>query len=58
MPSHKADILKGLLVIASCAILMRFDASKMYHGIRGQAAIKLYVIYNVLEVWTNVLAVL
>ncbi|KAF2804616.1 DUF747-domain-containing protein [Mytilinidion resinicola] len=50
MPSHKADILKGLLVIASCAILMRFDASKMYHGIRGQAAIKLYVIYNVLEV--------
>ncbi|KAF2494823.1 DUF747-domain-containing protein [Lophium mytilinum] len=50
MPSHKADLLKGLLVIASCAILMRFDASKMYHGIRGQAAIKLYVIYNVLEV--------
>ncbi|ORY08520.1 eukaryotic membrane protein family-domain-containing protein [Clohesyomyces aquaticus] len=50
LPSHKADILKGLLVISSCAILMRFDASRMYHGIRGQAAIKLYVIYNVLEV--------
>ncbi|OCK73304.1 DUF747-domain-containing protein [Lepidopterella palustris CBS 459.81] len=50
LPSHKADLLKGFLVIASCAILMRFDASKMYHGIRGQAAIKLYVIYNVLEV--------
>ncbi|KAF2193357.1 DUF747-domain-containing protein [Zopfia rhizophila CBS 207.26] len=50
LPSHKADILKGLLVIASCAILMRFDASRMYHSIRGQAAIKLYVIYNVLEV--------
>ncbi|KKY14212.1 putative eukaryotic membrane protein family [Diplodia seriata] len=29
---------------------MRFDASKTYHNIRGQAAIKLYVIYNVLEV--------
>lgn len=29
---------------------MYFDASRMYHGIRGQAAIKLYVIYNVLEV--------
>ncbi|KAF2468498.1 DUF747-domain-containing protein [Lindgomyces ingoldianus] len=50
LPSHKADILKGLLVISSCAILMRFDASRMYHGIRGQSAIKLYVIYNVLEV--------
>ncbi|KAL9127128.1 MAG: hypothetical protein Q9217_003936 [Psora testacea] len=49
-PDHKADILKGLLILLSCIILMYFDASRMYHGIRGQAAIKLYVIYNVLEV--------
>ena len=48
--NHKADILKGLLIVISCTILMHFDASRMYHGIRGQAAIKLYVIYNVLEV--------
>ena len=48
--THKADILKGLLIVISCIILMHFDASRMYHGIRGQAAIKLYVIYNVLEV--------
>ena len=47
---HKADILKGFLILVSCIILMYFDASRMYHGIRGQAAIKLYVIYNVLEV--------
>ncbi|KAK4691028.1 transmembrane anterior posterior transformation protein 1, partial [Lecanoromycetidae sp. Uapishka_2] len=50
LPDHKADILKGLLIIISCIILMYLDASRMYHGIRGQAAIKLYVIYNVLEV--------
>lgn len=49
-PNHKADILTGLLIIISCTILMRYDASRMYHSIRGQAAIKLYVIYNVLEV--------
>ena len=48
-PDHKADLLKGLLILLSCMILMYFDASRMYHGIRGQAAIKLYVIYNVLE---------
>ncbi|KAI7157840.1 DUF747-domain-containing protein [Hortaea werneckii] len=30
---------------------MRFDASRMYHFVRGQSAIKLYVIYNVLEVF-------
>lgn len=58
LPSHKADILKGLLVISSCAVLMRFDASKMYHGIRGQSAIKLYVIYNVLEVCDRLLSAL
>ncbi|KAJ1714665.1 cytomegalovirus gH-receptor family protein [Aspergillus flavus] len=50
LPDDKADILKGLLMIATCAVLMYFDASRMYHWIRGQAAIKLYVIYNVLEV--------
>ena len=49
-PDHKADILKGFLILLSCTILMYFDASRMYHGIRGQAAIKLYVIYNVLDV--------
>lgn len=56
LPSHKADILKGLLVVASCFVLMRFDASRMYHGIRGQSAIKLYVIYNVLEVCDRLLS--
>lgn len=49
-PDNKADIVKGFLIFCSCLILMQFDASRMYHGIRGQAAIKLYVIYNVLEV--------
>lgn len=51
-PSHKADILRGLVVFTSCWILMRFDASRMYHSIRGQSGVKLYVIYNMLEVWT------
>ena len=50
LPDDKADILNGLLMISTCCVLMYFDASRMYHWIRGQAAIKLYVIYNVLEV--------
>lgn len=50
LPDDKADMLKGLLIICTCLILLRFDASRMYHWIRGQAAIKLYVIYNLLEV--------
>ena len=47
---HKADILQGLVIVFSCILLMQLDASRMYHSIRGQAAMKLYVIYNVLEV--------
>ncbi|KAL1966949.1 hypothetical protein VTN77DRAFT_3693 [Rasamsonia byssochlamydoides] len=56
LPNDKADILKGFLMIATCLVLMRFDASRMYHWIRGQAAIKLYVIYNVLEVSDRLLS--
>ena len=48
--NHKADLLQGAVIICSCIILMKLDASRMYHSIRGQSAIKLYVIYNVLEV--------
>jgi hypothetical protein len=56
LPGDKADILKGLLIITTCLILMRLDASRMYHWIRGQAAMKLYVIYNVLEVGDRLLS--
>jgi hypothetical protein len=56
LPNHKADILHGALIIISCMILVQFDASRMYHSIRGQAAIKLYVIYNVLEVFDRLLS--
>ncbi|TVY38275.1 Endoplasmic reticulum membrane protein [Lachnellula subtilissima] len=48
--NHKADLLQGAVIICTCILLMRLDASRMYHNIRGQSAIKLYVIYNALEV--------
>lgn len=40
----------GLLVIPSTVLLLTTDASKMYHTVRGQDNIKLYVIFNALEV--------
>ncbi|KAH8705051.1 eukaryotic membrane protein family-domain-containing protein [Talaromyces proteolyticus] len=55
-PDDKADILKGLLMVCTCIILTYFDASRIYHWIRGQNAIKLYVIYNVLEVGDRLLS--
>ena len=56
LPDNKADILRGCLIICTCLILLRFDASRMYHWIRGQATIKLYVIYNLLEVCDRLLS--
>lgn len=47
---NKADLLQGAIILFSAMALMKLDGSKMYHFIRGQSDIKLYVIFNVLEV--------
>lgn len=47
---NKADLLQGAVIIFSSFFLMQLDASRMYHSIRAQSAIRLYVIYNLLEV--------
>ncbi|KAF8514240.1 eukaryotic membrane protein family-domain-containing protein [Hysterangium stoloniferum] len=50
-PSQKADLLRTVLIILSISILVPLtDASKIYHSIRGQDTIKLYVIFNALEI--------
>ncbi|KAK3998257.1 putative eukaryotic membrane protein [Cladorrhinum sp. PSN332] len=55
---HKADILQGFIIIFSSIALMNLDASRMYHFIRAQSAIKLYAIYNLLEVGDRLLSAL
>lgn len=47
---HKADLLQFAVMIVSSLILTQLDASRMYHFIRAQSAVKLYVIYNLVEV--------
>ncbi|KAH8549943.1 eukaryotic membrane protein family-domain-containing protein [Umbelopsis sp. PMI_123] len=49
-PSQKCDLLKGLLLILTYFAMRTLDASRMYHSIRGQAVLKLYMIFNVLEI--------
>ncbi|KAL2346962.1 hypothetical protein Fmac_000962 [Flemingia macrophylla] len=43
----------GCFLIMSCGVvlLQRTDISLIYHMIRGQGTIKLYVVYNVLEIF-------
>lgn len=47
---HKADLLQFAVIIMSCVILTQLDSSRVYHFIRAQSAVKLYVIYNLIEV--------
>ncbi|KAI0004411.1 DUF747-domain-containing protein [Xylariaceae sp. FL0662B] len=55
---HKADLLQGAILICSSMALMNLDASRMYHSIRAQSSMKLYVIYNMLEVGDRLLSAL
>ncbi|XP_048448692.1 transmembrane anterior posterior transformation protein 1 homolog, partial [Rhincodon typus] len=49
-PAQVCDILKALIMVI-CFVMMHYvDYSMMYHLIRGQSVIKLYIIYNMLEV--------
>lgn len=48
--SRKADIIKGLIFVLVLNLLLQLDTSKIYHSIRGQAALKLYFMFNVLEI--------
>uniref|UniRef100_A0A2K5XP15 Transmembrane anterior posterior transformation 1 n=1 Tax=Mandrillus leucophaeus TaxID=9568 RepID=A0A2K5XP15_MANLE len=49
-PAQVCDILKGVILVI-CYFMMHYvDYSMMYHLIRGQSVIKLYIIYNMLEV--------
>ncbi|KAI1880579.1 hypothetical protein JX265_000819 [Neoarthrinium moseri] len=55
-PYHKADLLQGAVIVCSSLALMAIDASRMYHFIRAQSAMKLYVIFNLLEVGDRLLS--
>ncbi|XP_061100772.1 transmembrane anterior posterior transformation protein 1 homolog isoform X4 [Conger conger] len=49
-PAQVCDLLKGFIMILCYSMMHYVDYSMMYHLIRGQSVIKLYIIYNMLEV--------
>ncbi|XP_056239319.1 transmembrane anterior posterior transformation protein 1 homolog isoform X2 [Seriola aureovittata] len=49
-PAQVCDVLKGLILVLCFSMMHYVDYSMMYHLIRGQSVIKLYIIYNMLEV--------
>ncbi|XP_020773312.2 transmembrane anterior posterior transformation protein 1 homolog [Boleophthalmus pectinirostris] len=49
-PAQVCDMLKGLILLLCYYMMHYVDYAMMYHLIRGQSVIKLYLIYNMLEV--------
>jgi transmembrane anterior posterior transformation protein 1 len=51
------DLLRGITIGLTVFALSFFDVSRLYHGIRGESApIKLYVLFNILEIAERLLA--
>lgn len=49
-PAQKCDILKAVIFIVTVYLMSYIDTSFIYHLVRAQTLIKLYIIYNMLEV--------
>lgn len=50
-PAEVCDLLKGTIwIVVSIAMLRLFDTNMLYHLIKSQSIIKLYIFYNMLEV--------
>ena len=53
--SHLYDLMRGAFMIVSCYVLMQLNMSRVYHYIRGQTLIKLYVLTAMLEIFDKLL---
>lgn len=50
------DLLKGIVVVGCWAATCKVDTSMMYHLVKSQSVIKLYIFYNMLEVGDRLLS--
>jgi len=49
-PAEICDVLKAIILVTCCVLMNYIDVSMMYHVIRGQTVIKLYIFFNMLDV--------
>uniref|UniRef100_A0A7S0J7C5 Uncharacterized protein n=1 Tax=Calcidiscus leptoporus TaxID=127549 RepID=A0A7S0J7C5_9EUKA len=49
-PAQKRDLLRGTLIFLVSFLLLRINMSQTYHNVRNQSTIKLYVVFNILEI--------
>ena len=55
MPAEICDLLKGSIWMFCTLLMLTVDTSRIYHIIKSQSIIKLYIFYNMLEVGDRLL---
>jgi hypothetical protein len=55
-PSYVCDVLRAVLLVSGTFMVQHIDTSVIYHLVRGQSILKLYVIFNMLDVCERLLA--
>lgn len=55
-PAEICDLLKGTIWIIATLIIISIDTNRVYHIIKSQSVIKLYIFYNMLEVGDRLLS--
>lgn len=54
--AHAYDIIRMFIIIVATIVLGWVQVSRVYHYIRGEAIIKLYVIFNILEIFDKLMS--
>uniref|UniRef100_K3W6G8 Uncharacterized protein n=1 Tax=Globisporangium ultimum (strain ATCC 200006 / CBS 805.95 / DAOM BR144) TaxID=431595 RepID=K3W6G8_GLOUD len=49
--THFYDLMVAVIIFVGTLVLWRVDMSRVYHAIRGQAMIKLYVLFTMIEIF-------
>lgn len=49
-PAEICDLLKAVILVVCSIILLYVDTNMLYHLIKSQSVIKLYIFYNMLEI--------
>lgn len=57
-PAEICDLLRGLILISATILISYADISILYHNIKSQSVIKLYIFFNMLEVFDKLLSTL
>jgi hypothetical protein len=57
-PAETCDLFRGLILICATFLLSYIDLSILYHNVKSQSVIKLYIFFNMLEVFDKLLSTL